>query len=118
MKNHPLSLTLFVLSLLALIGSFYFPFFSIQLKMEVSEAVGAGKDLIITGMAIPIAGNYITDITNNFFWSTLFSQTCQADWSIDSSSGLNSLVIGGGLSWKFINEIGIRSITQGQFQGA
>ena len=81
MKNHPLSLTLFVLSLLALIGSFYFPFFSIQLKMEVPEAVGAGKDLIITGMDIPIAGNYITDITNNFFGSTLFSQTCQADWS-------------------------------------
>jgi hypothetical protein len=49
--------------------------------MEVPEAVGIGKDLIVTGMSVPFAGTYITDITNNFFGQTLFSQTCQADWS-------------------------------------
>jgi hypothetical protein len=81
MTKHTTSLSLFSLSLVALLGSFYFPFFSIQLKMEVPEAVGIGKDLIVTGMSAPFAGTYITDITNNFFGQTLFSQTCQADWS-------------------------------------
>lgn len=81
MTKHTASLTLFSLSLMALLGSFYFPFFSIQLKMQVPETVAMGKDLIVTGMSVPIAGAYITDITDSFFGSTLFSQTCQANWT-------------------------------------
>ena len=81
MTKHTVSLGLFSLSLLALLSSFYFPFFSIQLKMEVPEAVGIGKDLIVTGMSVPIAGTYITDITDSFFGPTLFSQTCQTNWT-------------------------------------
>ena len=81
MSKHTVSLALFSLSLLALLSSFYFPFFSIQLKMEVPEAVGIGKELIVTGMNVPVAGTYITEITDSFFGPTLFSQTCQTNWT-------------------------------------
>lgn len=81
MNKHTTSLGLFSLSLMALLASFYFPFFSIQLKMQVPETVAMGKELIVTGMNVPIAGTYITDITNSFFGPELFSQTCQTNWT-------------------------------------
>lgn len=81
MNKHTTSLGIFSLSLMALLASFYFPFFSIQLKMQVPETVAMGKELIVTGMNVPIAGPYITDITNNFFGPELFSQTCQTNWT-------------------------------------
>lgn len=81
MRTHGTSLLLFLLSLVCLSASFYFPFFSIQLDMEVPETVQYGKELIVAGTQMPLVGGSIQDMVSNFFGPELFSQQCLRNWT-------------------------------------
>ena len=81
MTKHSISLVFFLLSLLSLLGAFYFPFFSIQLDIDVPKSVDIGKNLIMSGKSTPIIGSKISTFIDYFFGPELFSDTCQENWT-------------------------------------